>query len=122
MSTDATAPTTEPKNPSIDSQTVDASIEDKGKGKARQTTDNEDHPMDEDDDDEDDEDEDVDSDEEEDDDDEAEENAQGTEVIDPGRILSRRTRGRQVDYTSPEALAKAGLKKEELDEDEEMQD
>lgn len=33
-------------------------------------------------------------------------------------IRSRRTRGVKVDYTSPEALAKAGLKGDEADDDE----
>ena len=43
--------------------------------------------------------------------------------IDPGAILSRRTRGARVDYTSPEALKKAGLTKEDHDDedDEEME-
>ena len=39
--------------------------------------------------------------------------------IDPTAIKSRRTRGKRVDYTSPEALAKAGLKPEAEEEDEE---
>jgi len=39
--------------------------------------------------------------------------------IDPSAIQSRRTRGKKVDYTSPEALAKAGLKPEADDEDDE---
>ena len=42
-------------------------------------------------------------------------------VIDPSVIItsSRRTRGIRVDYTSAEALAKAGLKPEDEDEAEE---
>ena len=42
------------------------------------------------------------------------------EEIDPSAILptSRRTRGVRVDYTSKEALAKAGLTGNEIDEDE----
>ena len=48
--------------------------------------------------------------------------------IDPAAILStgRRTRGVKVDYTSKEALAKAGIddpeKEEDSDEDVEMKD
>ncbi|CAL1706443.1 unnamed protein product [Somion occarium] len=43
------------------------------------------------------------------------------EEIDPSAIRSRRTRGVRVDYTSAEALAKAGLKPGEGEgEDEEM--
>ena len=45
----------------------------------------------------------------------------GLEEIDPSAIRSRRTRGVRVDYTSAEALAKAGLKPgDDEDEDEEM--
>lgn len=43
--------------------------------------------------------------------------------IDPSAILGRRTRGKKVDYTSKEALEKAGLKPEgggDDDDDEEM--
>lgn len=39
--------------------------------------------------------------------------------IDPSVIQPRRTRGVRVDYTSPEALAKAGIKPEEAVEDDE---
>lgn len=43
------------------------------------------------------------------------------EVIDPTQILGRRTRGVKVDYTSKAALEKAGLKADDLkDDDEEM--
>ncbi len=46
--------------------------------------------------------------------------------IDPAAILptSRRTRGARVDYTSAEALSKAGLteKDEDDDEDDKMKD
>ena len=38
--------------------------------------------------------------------------------IDPSVILPRRTRGVKVDYSSEEALKKAGLEKEERDNDE----
>ena len=43
--------------------------------------------------------------------------------IDPSAILPRRTRGARVDYTSEEALKKAGLTKEDHDDedDEEME-
>lgn len=40
------------------------------------------------------------------------------EKIDPGAIVGRRTRGVRVDYTSKEALAKAGLHGNEIDEEE----
>ena len=39
------------------------------------------------------------------------------EEIDPTAIRSRRTRGVRVDYTSAEALEKAGLKPEDMDKD-----
>jgi hypothetical protein len=39
--------------------------------------------------------------------------------IDPSAIQSSRTRGKKVDYTSAEALAKAGLEPEAEDEDDE---
>ena len=43
------------------------------------------------------------------------------EVIDPTQILGRRTRGVKDDYTSKAALEKAGLKADDLkDDDEEM--
>ena len=46
--------------------------------------------------------------------------------IDPRAIVGRRTRGVKVDYTSKEALEKAGLqgneKDEDSDEDVEMKD
>jgi len=42
---------------------------------------------------------------------------EGYEEIDPSVIVGRRTRGVRVDYTSKEALAKAGLKANEKDED-----
>lgn len=40
------------------------------------------------------------------------------EEIDPTAIRSRRTRGVKVDYTSAEALAKAGLKADDAEDDE----
>jgi hypothetical protein len=55
------------------------------------------------------------------DDDGEEEEEEDLAEIDPSAIRSRRTRGIRVDYTSPAALEKAGLTKEELErEDEEM--
>ena len=39
--------------------------------------------------------------------------------IDASVITSRRTRGKKVDYTSEEALKKAGLKPENAEDDEE---
>jgi hypothetical protein len=39
------------------------------------------------------------------------------EEIDPTAIRSRRTRGVRVDYTSAEALEKAGLKPEDMEKD-----
>ncbi|KAG5219821.1 hypothetical protein IMY05_C4757000200 [Salix suchowensis] len=65
--------------------------------------------------------------EDEEDDDDAEEDSDDEEVeedfseINPEAITSRRTRGKKVDYTSAEALAKAGLAAEgDDDDDEEM--
>ncbi|TEB19064.1 hypothetical protein FA13DRAFT_1821230 [Coprinellus micaceus] len=60
-----------------------------------------------------------DDDEEEEEDNEMEEDDEEEEEIDPSVIISgRRTRGVRVDYTSKEALAKAGLTGNEADEDE----
>ncbi|KAI6033012.1 hypothetical protein F5J12DRAFT_798162 [Pisolithus orientalis] len=39
------------------------------------------------------------------------------DAIDPSEIRARRTRGIKVDYTSPEALAKAGLRPTDLEQD-----
>ncbi|KAL4244325.1 CHZ1 family protein [Abortiporus biennis] len=109
MSTGATTPATAQTeaNNVHDSNGVDAStIANKGKGKQVEEV------MEEDDDDDDEEEE------EEDEDDEMEED--NLEEIDASAILptSRRTRGVRVDYTSAEALAKAGLKPENLEEEE----
>ncbi|KAL0581910.1 Histone H2A.Z-specific chaperone CHZ1 [Marasmius crinis-equi] len=111
MSTDATTPSSDVKNAATNPQSVDASAEAKGKGKAKDTT--EDVSMDDDEDDEDDDDDD--DDEEEDDDDEEEDSL---EEINPEVIVGRRTRGNKVDYTSAEALAKAGLKQGDAEDDE----
>ncbi|KAJ3564918.1 hypothetical protein NP233_g7980 [Leucocoprinus birnbaumii] len=87
----------------------------KGKGKAQAV----DEPMDEVEEAEEEEDDDDDDDdgEEEEDDEEVEESFA---EIDPSAIVSggRRTRGVRVDYTSKEALEKAGLKPGDADEDE----
>jgi hypothetical protein len=44
------------------------------------------------------------------------------EDIDPSVIQPRRTRGVRVDYTSPEALAKAGIKPEDAATDDEQEE
>ncbi|KAJ3507783.1 hypothetical protein NLJ89_g6111 [Agrocybe chaxingu] len=55
-------------------------------------------------------------------DEEDEDEEEEYEEIDPSAIVGRRTRGVKVDYTSKEALEKAGLQGNELDEDEEDAD
>ncbi|KAK0213199.1 histone H2A.Z-specific chaperone CHZ1 [Desarmillaria ectypa] len=107
--TEAAAGTDAPVSPVVD----------KGKGKAPAKDDamEEDEEEEEEDDDDDDDAEEEEEEEEEDDD---------MEEIDPAAILptSRRTRGARVDYTSAEALSKAGLteKDEDDDEDDKMKD
>jgi len=93
-----------------------APAEGKGKGKGKQAATAADSSMEADDDDDDDDD-DEEEDEEEDEDEDMEEDAM--EEIDPSVIIGggRRTRGVKVDYTSKEALEKAGLKPGEEDED-----
>ncbi|KAE9403936.1 hypothetical protein BT96DRAFT_989914 [Gymnopus androsaceus JB14] len=120
MSTSATDPTATSKVTAEATQPVDASPNDKGKGKSKAPK--EDESMEDDDEDDEDEDDD-DDDEEEEEDDEDEEDESMTE-IDPSMIVGRRTRGIKVDYTSKEALEKAGLKdqKDDEDDDEEMKD
>ncbi|KAK0476802.1 histone H2A.Z-specific chaperone CHZ1 [Armillaria novae-zelandiae] len=121
MSSSATDPTTATGATEVAAGT-DAPVSpavDKGKGKAPAK---EDDAMEQDEeDDEDDEDED-DAEEEEEEDEEDDDMAE----IDPAAILptSRRTRGARVDYTSAEALSKAGLtgKDEDDDEDDKMKD
>ncbi|KAJ3855248.1 histone H2A.Z-specific chaperone CHZ1 [Lentinula lateritia] len=119
MSTDATDPTAATKVAAEATQPIDASPNAKGKGKAPK----EDHSMDEDEDEEDDED-DEDEEEGSDGSEEEEDEDDSMEEIDPSVIMAgRRTRGKKVDYTSAEAIAKAGLKsseKEEDDDDDEM--
>ncbi|KAJ3979712.1 hypothetical protein F5890DRAFT_1545401 [Lentinula detonsa] len=126
MSTDATDFTTatsflNSKATTETTQPVDASPNAKGKGKGKAPK--KDQSMeedDEDDDDDDEEEEEEEGSEEEDDEDDS------MEEIDPSVIMSgRRTRGKKVDYTSAEALEKAGLKnneKDDDDEDEEMKE
>ncbi|KIM83209.1 hypothetical protein PILCRDRAFT_819445 [Piloderma croceum F 1598] len=108
MSTDATSPSGASAN---NASANDASIDKgKGKGKVVEADDNmEDEEEEE-------EDDDVSDDEEE---EEEEEEDESLQEIDPSVILpgSRRTRGVKVDYTSPEALAKAQLKPEDNDDD-----
>ncbi|KAI0744085.1 hypothetical protein C8Q80DRAFT_1184923 [Daedaleopsis nitida] len=109
MSTDATTPSTATSNGSIPEPTLSPTS--KGKGKQVQVRED---VMDED--------EEGDEDEEDEEEDEDEEMAEEEdfEEIDPSVITGRRTRGVRVDYTSPEALAKAGLKPD--DEDDENED
>ncbi|KAJ7187934.1 histone H2A.Z-specific chaperone CHZ1 [Mycena filopes] len=88
---------------------------DKGKGKVVSKDDN---AMEEDD---------EDDDEEEDDDDDEDESSEEDEEesfndIDPSVIQPRRTRGVKVDYTSAEALAKAGMTAEEASADDDDTD
>ncbi|KAJ3726918.1 hypothetical protein EV361DRAFT_869696 [Lentinula raphanica] len=119
MSTNATDSTTATKATTETTQSVDASPNAKGKGKAPK----EDQSMEvEEDDDDDDDDEDDDEEEE---GSEEEEEEDSMEEIDPSVIMSgRRTRGKKVDYTSAEALEKAGLQNNEKDDedDEEMKE
>ncbi|KAF5351774.1 hypothetical protein D9756_007755 [Leucocoprinus leucothites] len=110
MSSSVTDPASDAKNASAGDNVAVDSPNNKGKGKAPVA----DEPMDED---ENDEEEDNDEDGDEEDEDEVEESF---EEIDPSAIVTggRRTRGVRVDYTSKEALEKAGLKPDDADEDE----
>ncbi|KAJ7091107.1 hypothetical protein C8R44DRAFT_412256 [Mycena epipterygia] len=91
----------------------DASV-DKGKGKVTAEDAMDEEEEEEDDDDDDDEEEEESEDEEE----------ESFAEIDPSAIQSRRTRGVKVDYTSAEALAKAGLTAKDVagDDDEDDKD
>ncbi|KAF5383490.1 hypothetical protein D9757_006092 [Collybiopsis confluens] len=110
MSTDATEATV---NSGTNASTqADASPTHKGKGKATK----QDQSMEVEDDDDDDDDEEEDDEEEEDSDEETDD---AMEEIDPTVIKARRTRGIKVDYTSKEALEKAGLNPKDIEEDEE---
>ncbi|KAF8210655.1 hypothetical protein K438DRAFT_1929635 [Mycena galopus ATCC 62051] len=110
--TSATDPTTTNDNGVAASDASPSA--DKGKNKVEDTS------MEEEDDEDDDDDDDDDDEEEEDE----EEEEEVDEEIDPSLIRSTRTRGVKVDYTSPEALAKAGLTAEDIarndDEDEDV--
>ncbi|KAG2342868.1 hypothetical protein BDR05DRAFT_1059991 [Suillus weaverae] len=98
-----------------DATTVVKSPDSKGKGKAKLPV--EDVAMEEEEDEEDEE-----EDEEGDDEIEEEEEEDDHEEINPGAILPRRTRGARVDYTSEEALKKAGLTKDDRDDDDDDED
>ncbi|TFK18821.1 hypothetical protein FA15DRAFT_675007 [Coprinopsis marcescibilis] len=91
-----------------------ASPANKGKGKATETADVSMEEEEGEDEEEEEDDEDAEEEEEEDEEDQFEE-------IDPSAILppGRRTRGVRVDYTSKEALARAGFTGNEMDEDDE---
>ncbi|KAF9009148.1 hypothetical protein BDZ89DRAFT_1078717 [Hymenopellis radicata] len=106
MSTSATEPTKDATKETA--AAVTESPKDKGKGKAPTTEDAMEEDEDSSDEEEDDEEEEEEDSEEEDDD---------MEEIDPSAIVTRRTRGKKVDYTSAEALSKAGLKKDDKDEE-----
>ncbi|KIK37256.1 hypothetical protein CY34DRAFT_810513 [Suillus luteus UH-Slu-Lm8-n1] len=104
---------TEPSSPAKkDATSPVKSPDSKGKGKAKGPA--EDVSMEEEEEDEEEED-----DEEGDEEMEEEEDDDDHEEIDPSAILPRRTRGTRVDYTSEEALKKAGLTKDDHDEDDE---
>ncbi|TCD68271.1 Histone H2A.Z-specific chaperone [Steccherinum ochraceum] len=109
MSSDATAPSTNDVSAAQDATKVDAPLADKGKGKLVQ-----DQVM------EDEEEDDEEEEDEEEEDDEMEED--NLDEIDTTAILApgtrRSTRGARVDYSSAEALEKAGLKAEAVEEDE----
>lgn len=66
-----------------------------------------------------DEEEDDEDDEDEEEESEEEEADESLEAIDPSAIRSRRTRGVKVDYTSAEALAKAGFTTKDIEGDDE---
>ncbi|KAI9067280.1 hypothetical protein FKP32DRAFT_1609458 [Trametes sanguinea] len=112
MSTDATAPTSATANGNHPESFATA---DKGKGKVKLVQED---VMDED------EDDDEEDEEEEEEEDDMEEEDDLSE-LDPSLIINtsgRRTRGVRVDYSSAEALAKAGLKPEDAQEDDENEE
>jgi hypothetical protein len=93
-------------------------VEEKGKNKAPVAeTELPDELLDDEEEEEEDDDDDDDEMEDDDEEDEDEDDDEDGEKIDPASILPRRTRGVKIDYSSAEALSKAGLKPEELDED-----
>ncbi|KAI8994003.1 hypothetical protein BD414DRAFT_481091 [Trametes punicea] len=111
MSTDATTPASATAN---GNRPEPVSPADKGKGKEKFAQDD---VMDEEEEDE--------EDEEEEEEDEDMEEEDDLSELDPSAIINtggRRTRGVRVDYSSPEALAKAGLKPEEAAEDDENEE
>ncbi|KAI6121575.1 hypothetical protein F5141DRAFT_1091196 [Pisolithus sp. B1] len=90
-----------------------------GKGKERQrAAASEDTRMDEDSNDEGEDDEDDEEEDEEAVNEDMEEDEDDLDEIDPSVITGRRTRGKKVDYTSSEALAKAGLTERDLEDEE----
>ncbi|KAG2132628.1 hypothetical protein BD769DRAFT_1666070 [Suillus cothurnatus] len=102
---------TEPSSPAKkDATNVIKSPDSKGKSKAKAPV--EDVSMEEEEEEEEEEDE-----EEGDEEMEEEEEEDDHEEIDPRAILPRRTRGARVDYTSEEALKKAGLTQDDHDDD-----
>ncbi|KAG1793761.1 uncharacterized protein BJ212DRAFT_1481229 [Suillus subaureus] len=102
---------TEPSSPAKkDATTVIKSPDSKGKSKAKVPA--EDISMEEEEEEEEEEDE-----EEGEEEMEEEEEEDELEEIDPSAIVSRRTRGVRVDYTSEEALEKAGLTKDDHEDD-----
>ncbi|KAF8187497.1 histone H2A.Z-specific chaperone CHZ1 [Pholiota molesta] len=114
MSSNVTSPSGNANTSAGENHTINTSPSGKGKAKAVDTS------MEDDEEDEEEEEEEMGSDEE-----DEEEEEEEFDEIDPSAIIGgRRTRGVKVDYTSKEALAKAGLqgneKDEESDEDIEM--
>ncbi|RPD57512.1 hypothetical protein L226DRAFT_532035 [Lentinus tigrinus ALCF2SS1-7] len=111
MSTDATTPSAAA---TANGNQLAPTSSPAGKGKGKQVHDD---VMDEDE-------EEEEEDEEEEDEDEEMAEEDDLEEIDPSVIItsSRRTRGVRVDYSSAEALAKAGLKPEEAAEDDENEE
>ncbi|KAF9647482.1 hypothetical protein BDM02DRAFT_2663162 [Thelephora ganbajun] len=105
MSTDATSAGKPVSSMGSTAAPTSAQAADKGKGKVEEVGEGED---------EDDEEEDEEMDEEDDDDEDEFDEIDPTAVLPPGR----RTRGIKVDYTSSEALRKAGLKPEDDAEEE----
>ncbi|KIP06513.1 hypothetical protein PHLGIDRAFT_35907 [Phlebiopsis gigantea 11061_1 CR5-6] len=97
-------------NMNVTNQNAPETVADKGKGKIIQ-----DESMTEDD-------EDDEEEEEEEDEDEEMAEEESMDEIDPSVIQPRRTRGVRVDYTSAEALAKAGVKPEDAADDDEQEE
>ncbi|EMD37654.1 hypothetical protein CERSUDRAFT_114301 [Gelatoporia subvermispora B] len=118
MSTDATAPSNTSSDATAPTAPAHADAKGKGKGKAVEDT-----SMEEEEEEEEEEDDDEDDDEEEEEEEEEDMEEDDLGAVDPSAIISggRRTRGVRVDYTSQEAIARAGLTgHEDDDEDESM--